>query len=187
MEIAERAGAELLLLHVADPGAAPGEPGSLIPPLYMDHPQHEWPAWTSEFVRRFASLCLLGQVHVRFRLAFGNPAAEVLRVAKEQSADLLLLAWRGVLDEPRAAILNTLVAEARCPVMVLRARCVLKLGYGDEDGAPEDGSAASGGATSTQRSPAGTTHAAIREPGTAGRGKGPHAPSMSADPPSSLA
>ena len=168
VEIAERAGAELLLLHVADPGAAPGERGSLIPPLYMDHPQHEWPAWTSAFVRRFASLCLLGQVHVLFRLAFGNPAAEVLRVAKEQSADLLLLAWRGVLDEPRAAILNTLVAEARCPVMVLRARCVLKLGYGDEDGAPEDGSGASGGATSTQRSPAGTTHAAIREPGTGG-------------------
>jgi hypothetical protein len=33
----------------------------------------------------------------------------------------LLLAWRGVLDEPRAAILKTLVAEARCPVMVVRA------------------------------------------------------------------
>ena len=113
---------ELLLLHVADPGAAPGERGSLIPPLYMDHPQHEWPAWTSAFVRRFASLCLLGQVHVFFRLAFGNPAAEVLRVAKEQSADLLLLAWRGVLDEPRAAILNTLVAEARCPVMVVTVK-----------------------------------------------------------------
>jgi nucleotide-binding universal stress UspA family protein len=121
VEIAGRAGAELLLLHVADLGAAPGEPGSLIPPLYMDHPQHEWPAWTSEFVRRFASLCLLGHVHVRFRLAFGNPVAEVLRLAKEQSADLLLLAWRGVLDEPRAAILKNLVAEAHCPVMVLRA------------------------------------------------------------------
>jgi nucleotide-binding universal stress UspA family protein len=121
VEIAGRAGAELLLLHVADLGAAPGEPGSLIPPLYMDHPQHEWPAWTSEFVRRFASLCMLGHVHVRFRLAYGNPAAEVLQVAKEQSADLLLLAWRGVLDEPRAALLKTLVAEADCPVMVVRA------------------------------------------------------------------
>jgi nucleotide-binding universal stress UspA family protein len=121
VEIAERAGAELLLLHVADLGAAPGEPGSLVPPLYMDHPQHEWPAWTSEFVRRFASLCLLGHVHVRFRLASGDPAEEILRLAKEQPPDLLLLAWRGVLNEPRAAILNTLVAEAHCPVMVVRA------------------------------------------------------------------
>jgi nucleotide-binding universal stress UspA family protein len=64
---------------------------------------------------------MLGHVHVRFRLAYGNPAAEVLQVAKEQSADLLLLAWRGVLDEPRAALLKTLVAEADCPVMVVRA------------------------------------------------------------------
>jgi nucleotide-binding universal stress UspA family protein len=121
VEIAERAGAELLLVHVADLEAAPGEPGSLIPPLYIDHPQHDWPAWTSEFVRRFASLCLHGHVHVRFRLAYGDPTSVVLRLAKEQSADLLLLAWRGVLDEPRAAILKTLVAEARCPVMVIRA------------------------------------------------------------------
>jgi nucleotide-binding universal stress UspA family protein len=60
-------------------------------------------------------------VQVRFRLAYGDPAAEVLRVAKEQSSDLLLLAWRGELDEPRAAILKTLVAEAFCPVMVVRA------------------------------------------------------------------
>jgi nucleotide-binding universal stress UspA family protein len=121
VEIAGRAGAELLLLHVADLKAGPGEPGSLIPPLYMDHPQHEWPTWTSEFVHRFASLCVLGHVQVRFRLAYGDPAAEVLRVAKEQSPDLLLLAWRGELDEPRAAILKTLVAEALCPVMVVRA------------------------------------------------------------------
>jgi nucleotide-binding universal stress UspA family protein len=121
VEIAEHAGAELLLVHVADLKAAPGEPGSLIPPLYVDHPQHDWPAWTSEFVRRFASLCLHGHVHVRFRLAYGDPTAEVLRLVKEQSADLLLLAWRGALDEPRTEILNSLVAGADCPVMVVRA------------------------------------------------------------------
>jgi nucleotide-binding universal stress UspA family protein len=121
VELAERSRAELLVLHVVDLKAAPGEPGSLIPPPYIDHPQHEWPAWTSEFVRRFASLCLLGNVHVRFCLAYGNPATDVLRLAKEQSADLMLLAWRGVLDESRAAILKNLVAEAHCPVMVLRA------------------------------------------------------------------
>ena len=120
VEIAGRAGAELLLLHVADLRAAPGEPGSLVPSPYMDQPQHEWPAWSSEFVRRFASLCLLGHVHVRFRLAHGNPTEEVLRLATEQSADLMLLAWQGELDAPRAAILKGLVVGADCPVMVMR-------------------------------------------------------------------
>jgi nucleotide-binding universal stress UspA family protein len=120
VELAERAKAELLVLHVVDVNATPGEPGSLVPSLYMDQPQHEWPAWTSEFVQRFASLCLLGQVHLRFRLAHGNPAAEILRLATEQSADLVVLAWRGKLDPSRAAVLKELVSGAQCPVMVIR-------------------------------------------------------------------
>src|SRR5215471_627582 len=120
VELAERANAELLLLHVADANASPGEPGSLVPSPYIDQPQHEWPAWTSEFVRRFASLCLVGQVHLRFRLTRGKPAAEILRLAQEQSADLVVLAWRGVLDASRAAILNELVSGVQCPLMVIR-------------------------------------------------------------------
>jgi nucleotide-binding universal stress UspA family protein len=97
MELAELISADLLVLHVADLKVPPGKPGSLVPSPYNDQPQHEWPAWAGEFVRRFASLCLLGRVHLRFRLAHGNPAAAVLRLAKEQSADLIVLAWRGQL------------------------------------------------------------------------------------------
>jgi nucleotide-binding universal stress UspA family protein len=121
VELAGCAGADLLLLHVADLRAAPGEPGSLVPSPYMDQPQHEWPAWTSEFVRRFASLCLLGHGHVRFRLAHGNPVEEVLRLAREQSTDLMLLAWQGELDAPRAAILKELVTKSQCPILLVRA------------------------------------------------------------------
>ena len=50
-ELAERGRAELLVVHVTDIRAAPAEPGSLTTPRYVDQPQHEWPAWTSEFVK----------------------------------------------------------------------------------------------------------------------------------------
>ena len=50
-ELAERGRAELLVAHVTDIRAAPAEPGSLTTPRYVDQPQHEWPAWSSEFVK----------------------------------------------------------------------------------------------------------------------------------------
>ena len=46
----ERGRAELLVVHVTDVRAAPAEPGSLTTPRYVDQPQHEWPAWASEFI-----------------------------------------------------------------------------------------------------------------------------------------
>ena len=120
-ELAERAGAELLVAHVTDISAAPAEPGSLTTPLYVDQPQHEWPAWTSEFVERLACICPLGHLHVRIFLAHGNPAVEIVRLAKKQTTDLMVLAWRGEWEAPRAATLKGILREAHCPVMVVRA------------------------------------------------------------------
>jgi nucleotide-binding universal stress UspA family protein len=120
-ELAELAGAELLVAHVTGVRAAPGEPGSLTASPYVDQPQHEWPAWTDEFLRRLACMCPLGHLHVRMLLAHGNPAAELLRLAEQQSTDLMVLAWRGVLEAPRAAVLREIVDRARCPLLVVRA------------------------------------------------------------------
>jgi nucleotide-binding universal stress UspA family protein len=120
-ELAELAGAELLVAHVTGVRTAPGEPGSLTVSPYVDQPQHEWPAWTSEFVRRFACMCPLGHLHVRVLLACGNPAAELLRLAEQQSTDLMVLAWRGVLKAPRAAVLREIVDQTHCPLLIVRA------------------------------------------------------------------
>jgi nucleotide-binding universal stress UspA family protein len=121
-ELAERASAELLVAHVTDiSAAAPAEAGSLTTPRYVDQPQHEWPAWTSEFVKRLACICPLGHLHVRIVLAHGNPAAEILRLAKKQAADLIVLAWRGKWEVPRAVTLKDILREAPCPIMVVRA------------------------------------------------------------------
>ena len=120
-ELAERGGAELLVAHVTNIRAAPAEPGSLTTPRYLDQPQHEWPAWTSEFVKRLACVCPLGRLHVRIFLAHGNPAAEILRLSKKQSTDLIVLAWRGRWEAPRAATLKDILRATYCPIMVVRA------------------------------------------------------------------
>ena len=119
-ELAERGRAELLVVHVTDIRAAPAEAGSLTTPRYVDQPQHEWPAWTSEFVNRLACICPLGHLHVRMFLAHGDTAAEILRLSERQSTDLIVLAWRGIWEAPRAATLKDILREAHCPIMVVR-------------------------------------------------------------------
>jgi nucleotide-binding universal stress UspA family protein len=53
-------------------------------------------------------------------LAHGNPAAEIVRLAKKQAVDLMVLAWRGKWEVPRAVILKDILREAQCPIMVVR-------------------------------------------------------------------
>ncbi len=119
-QLADQARAELLVVHVTDIKAAPAEPGSLTAPRYVDQPQHEWPAWASEFVTRLACVCPLGHLHVRIFLAHGNPAAEIIRLSEKQSTDLIVLAWRGRWEAPHATTIKGILREAHCPIMVVR-------------------------------------------------------------------
>ena len=119
-ELADRSRAELLVVHVTDIKTAPAEAGSLTTPRYVDQPQHEWPAWSSEFLNRLACICPLGHLHVRIILAHGDTAAEILRLSEKQSTDLIVLAWRGLWEPPRAATMKAILREAHCPIMVVR-------------------------------------------------------------------
>jgi nucleotide-binding universal stress UspA family protein len=119
-ELAEHGRAELLVVHVTDSRTAPAEAGSLTTPRYVDQPQHEWPAWTSEFLNRLACICPLGHLHVRMFLAHGDTAAEILRFSEKQSTDLIVLAWRGILEAPCAPTMKGILREAHCPIMVVR-------------------------------------------------------------------
>lgn len=111
-------GARLTLLHVVDAGLhRPRVPGSYAAPRYVDRPHHDWPAWCAEVVDRSGAR---GLDHVRVRVATGHPGPTILRAAGAEAADLVVLAWTGVLDE-RADTLRAILAGARCPVMVVRA------------------------------------------------------------------
>jgi nucleotide-binding universal stress UspA family protein len=119
-ELADHGRAELLVVHVTDIKTAPAEAGSLTPPRYVDQPQHEWSAWSTEFINRLACICPLGHLHVRMFLAHGNTAAEILRLSELQSTDLVVLAWSGIWEAPHAATLKDILRDAQCPILVVR-------------------------------------------------------------------
>ncbi|WP_437811755.1 universal stress protein [Sorangium sp. So ce1078] len=135
-ELARRLGAELDIVMVGcasprkedDHGAppvstpAPSEPGAMVAPLYVDQPQHEWPAFTEEFLARF--LGAIGHcphdVATRFFLGKGEPAAEILRFAGQLASDLVVLVWHGHLEDHHGGVFRDVLCGAPCPVMVLR-------------------------------------------------------------------
>lgn len=119
-ELARRAGAELLVLLVAATHGRPQERGSLSSPFYLDQPQHEWPAWAGEFIERLACICPLAGLRVRLLLGRGTPSSEILRVAREETADLIVLTWKGNWDPEHAETLKAVVRDAACPTMIVR-------------------------------------------------------------------
>lgn len=124
IELTQKAGGCLYVLHVAAPGAsAEREPGSLAPPRYVDQPQHEWPAWAGEFLERLGCASPdkpIDTSQLRMSLARGDPGSEIVRFAAENAVDLIVLAWQGAVDPDRAQAVQAVLREAPCPVMVLR-------------------------------------------------------------------
>jgi nucleotide-binding universal stress UspA family protein len=119
-DLALKAAAELVVLHVATPGAeTPTEPGTLVSPRYIDQPQHEWPAWAQEFLAR---LCAVGgargETEIRLAVAQGDAGAAIVNFARQ--SDLIVLGWRGVLEPDRARTMQRVIRDTTCPVIVFR-------------------------------------------------------------------
>lgn len=120
-ELARLAGAELLVLQVGTGGGAPAERGSLAMPRYVDQPQHEWPSWTHELLGRLACLCPGCELHAHLQVRGGAPGPEIVRLAAEQAAGLIVLAWKGDWTAEHAGTLKTVIREGPCPVMIVHA------------------------------------------------------------------
>jgi nucleotide-binding universal stress UspA family protein len=120
-ELARRTGASIDVVMIEDAAAPPSdEPGAMAPPQYVDQPQHEWPAFSEEFLQRF--LGAIGHcpaVETRFYLGAGARGAEILRFADALESDLITLVWHGVRGEHGAVFREVLRGSTR-PVLVLR-------------------------------------------------------------------
>jgi len=119
--LAERSGAEVLVLHVSpeQPSDAPC-PGVLECPAYVDQPQHEWPSWVSSFLERVRQLCQMSpQAALRFHWASGDPAREILALARRKRVDLITMSWtrREHRDQPQ--VVRQVLREAPCPILIL--------------------------------------------------------------------
>lgn len=120
-ELACDAGAALDIVLIGEATEAAFEPGSMQPPQYVDQPQHEWPAFSEEFIQRF--LGSIGRcpvdVPTRFFLGVGDPASEILRFASARDADLITLVWHGG-DAPHGHVFRAVFRESERPILVLR-------------------------------------------------------------------
>lgn len=119
-DLALKAGAELVVLHVATPGTdVPTEPGTLASPRYVDQPQHEWPAWAQEFLARLCAVGgATGGTEMRLAVAQGEAGAAIVGFARQ--SDLIVLGWRGALEPGRARTMQRVICDTTCPTMVLR-------------------------------------------------------------------
>lgn len=122
-DIARRAGAEVIAMHVAARNVAElAEPGSLPAPRYIDQPQHEWPAWANEFLDRMLALgAPPASMNFKLLVTGGQPGSEVAQFARENGADLVVVAWRGRWHEERPGTLKVIVRRSSCPVLLVCA------------------------------------------------------------------
>jgi len=123
VSLAEKSGAELDVLYVAEARARSAEePGTFTTPRYVDQPQYEWPAWVRECLDRFCAVageCRMA-APTRVFVRHGQPKVEILGFAAERDADLIVLEWRGRFDPTHAEVVRGVLEEAACPVLLLR-------------------------------------------------------------------
>ncbi len=114
-DLAARAKAEVIAMHVVAPTSAqPQEPGSLTAPRYMDQPQHEWPAWASEFLNRMLALgAPPTAVTIKLLVTGGQPGSELAHFARENSVDLGVVTWQAHWEEPHAGTLKAVKSKSR--------------------------------------------------------------------------
>jgi nucleotide-binding universal stress UspA family protein len=110
VELASAADIDIVALHVHTYHALP---------MFNDQPQHEVPAWSAEFLRRYwpGSAPFPTLQH-----RVGVPASEIVRAVDETGADLLVLAWSQNLSPGRASVVERALRESRTPVLLLPDR-----------------------------------------------------------------
>jgi nucleotide-binding universal stress UspA family protein len=111
MNILERGGVappadvEAVLLHVHE-----------TVPMFTNQAHHEFPAWSTEFVRRY---CPPGMRPSGLQVRVGVPADEVLLALGRTQADLVVLGWARRLTPGRAKVVRALLERGTCPVVLL--------------------------------------------------------------------
>lgn len=120
-ELAEHFGAELIVLHVIPP----------IPTLPSDpHYNFEVPAY-QEALRENARRQIeeatpdrsTSGVTSRNMVTYGDPAKEIVRVAEEESVDLIVIATHGLTGWQHlvfGSVAEKVVRTANCPVLTVR-------------------------------------------------------------------
>jgi nucleotide-binding universal stress UspA family protein len=113
--------AELVLLHVVETVAAPY--ASDLFPVPMAEVFEEMSSYAREELDKLAAEARGRGVRVRSLVAQGKPSVEIIRVAREENADMIVLGThgKGVLDQALfGSTTERVVRKAPCPVLSVR-------------------------------------------------------------------
>jgi nucleotide-binding universal stress UspA family protein len=114
--------AELLLLHVVETVAAPY--ASDLFPVPMAEVFEEMSSYAREELEKLAVEARGRGVAVRTLVAQGKPSLEIIRTAREENADMIVLGThgKGMLDQALfGSTTERVVRKAPCPVLSVRA------------------------------------------------------------------
>jgi nucleotide-binding universal stress UspA family protein len=113
--------AELLLLHVVESVAAPY--ASDLFPVPMAEVFQEMSGYARAELAKLAAAAREKQVGVREMVSQGKPSAEIVRVAREETVDIIVLGTHGtgILDKALfGSTTERVVRKAPCPVLTCR-------------------------------------------------------------------
>jgi nucleotide-binding universal stress UspA family protein len=123
-ELAANFGAKVILLHAIAPMptiAGAGAPtGFHIPPVLK-----EMEGKAAEELERLKAEKLEGGIDARTMVIYGKPADEIVRIAEEEKADLIVIATHGQSGWKRfisGSVTERVVRMASCPVLVVPAQ-----------------------------------------------------------------
>ncbi|OGI00402.1 MAG: hypothetical protein A2Y25_02305 [Candidatus Melainabacteria bacterium GWF2_37_15] len=124
VEILRKTTAKIELLHICQSKAEPiKEEGGFTAPYYEDYPQHEWASWSKEFIRRFSPVMENhNHINMSVSMAQGDPGDEIVTFAEKNNNDFIAIAWHGTMSQFRAMTLKKVLAESKCPIMLIKIK-----------------------------------------------------------------
>jgi nucleotide-binding universal stress UspA family protein len=123
-ELAKAFSGELLLLHVVPPTPVPTPviEGALAPPFDVVAYEDQLREAYRSSLERLRKERLGGKTSVRVRVVTGDPATEIVRLAKEEKCDLVVLPTHGRTGFSHVffgSVAEKVVRHAECPVLTL--------------------------------------------------------------------
>ncbi|HTW91139.1 MAG TPA: universal stress protein [bacterium] len=116
--------AELLLVHVVPPTPVPQPPidGALIPPFDVVAYEEQLREHYQTSLEQLREERLSHDTKARVRVVTGDPATEIVRMAKEEKSDLIVLPTHGRSGLSHVffgSVAEKVVRHAECPVLTL--------------------------------------------------------------------
>ena len=106
IEVAARAGLELIVVHVDDESSIP---------RFSDQVQHETDAYAREFLARYCR----GAPEARLELRIGLPADEILAAVDKVAPDIIAIGWPHSSEPGRGAVAREILDRSHTPVLLV--------------------------------------------------------------------